>query len=247
MKLLAPKYRAFVYAFSLHAVILSAAFVYSEQCEPEACHEVYSLMHLKSLSIQAPAVQPTQVPVTKPLPAPKATEKPKPVVKKPVRPKPSTVVKKTSTPKKEVTCMCSAAPEPESVREEVKEEKISTDEVLGEQVVETMSQSAVVASIDKPSVSYEAQYMEDNLALINALIKKHLQYPRLAKKRGLQGRTMIAFTLSEEGKVTAIEALGEVASILKRSAVQTIQEASRAFPHPKQTLALQIPIVYTLR
>lgn len=246
MKLLSPEYRAFIYAFSLHAAVLSGAYLYTAQCESEACHEVYSLMHLKTLNLQAPAVEPVRVPVQKTLPVVKEVPTPKPVTHKPKPVKSAKVVKKTPEPTKQATCMCAtqSEPEPEPVVEEVERQEVAKNEVF-EQSEQTPS--PVVASVDAPSVTYEAQYMEDNLALINALIKKHLQYPRLAKKRGLQGRTMISFTLNEEGEVIGIEALGDVASILKRSAVKTIKAASSDFPHPKQTLALQIPIVYSLR
>ncbi|MFC2073915.1 energy transducer TonB [Campylobacterota bacterium] len=95
-------------------------------------------------------------------------------------------------------------------------------------------------------VACDKQYLQDNIALINALIKQNLYYPRIAKKRGMQGKAMVSFTLDTDGEILEIKALGSLASILSKAAIKTVQKASVSFPHPKQVLALQIPIVYKL-
>jgi protein TonB len=115
--------------------------------------------------------------------------------------------------------------------------------VTAQQTQETPAAAAVAS---EPSLSYEARYMQDNIALINALIKQNLNYPSLAKKRGLQGRAIVSFTINTQGEVSNIETSGEAAVILKKSARKTIEKASADFPRPETRLALQIPIVYTL-
>jgi len=140
------------------------------------------------------------------------------------------------------------------VQEKVVEERVKPLEKQAEKGVmrantessAKQEESPAVLVKAEPEVNYEVQYMEDNLALINALIKKNLSYPRLAKKRGLEGKAMVSFVLNEEGEVVKIEALGIVASILKKSAIKTVEKASSSFPHPKVALALRIPIVYKL-
>ncbi len=109
-----------------------------------------------------------------------------------------------------------------------------------------LQSATAVQSENDLKIACEKQYMQDNIALINALIKQNLFYPRLAKKRGMQGKAMVSFVLNTHGEITQIEALGEIASILSRAAIKTVQKAAASFPHPKASLSLQIPIVYKL-
>ena len=106
--------------------------------------------------------------------------------------------------------------------------------------------ATAVQSENDLKIACEKKYMQDNVALINALIKQNLFYPRLAKKRGMEGKAMVSFVLNTHGEITQINALGEIASILSRAAIKTVQKAAASFPHPKASLSLQIPIVYKL-
>lgn len=135
--------------------------------------------------------------------------------------------------------------------EEPKQE--TAKETVEKKVKETMvartnaqKNASAVASENDLKIACEKQYVQDNIALINALIKQNLYYPRIAKKRGMQGKAMVAFTLNTEGEIIDIKALGGIASILSKAAVKTIQKAAESFPHPKVDLSLQIPIVYKL-
>ncbi len=251
------KYKSFFYSVSIHMfLVLIIAFIYIKQ---EKEHETYSLVNLNSMTICSPAVQSApdsstlKVRHTKTPPPEVAAEK-KTVVKKVKRvvqaKKP--VVKKTETAPLKTVAMLEEKVMPQPVQEEdvQEEETVEAPEqknappVMEEASVQEQSAQTVVSA--EPELSYEAQYMEDHIALINALIKKNLSYPRLAQKRGLQGKTMVSFTLGIDGKISDIEALGFIASILKKSAIKTVQKASSSFPHPKETLALRIPIVYKL-
>jgi protein TonB len=182
-------------------------------------------------------------PISKPL------VKPTPIVKKKIIP----VVKKKTVPVKEVL----AVEEPMVIEKEIELTPVVVEEiaVVEPEVVEEVKQEHVVAKamltqmqeiIPVVNVTPEEQYMDENLAIINALIKRNLSYPRLAKKRGLQGKAMVLFTLDKEGNIVEISASGEVASILKKSALKTVKKASNSFPKPSQALTLQIPIVYKL-
>ncbi len=251
------KYKSFFYSVSIHMfLVLIIAFVYIKQ---EKEHETYSLVNLNSMTICSPAVQSApdsstlKVRHTKTPPPEVAAEKKTVVkkVKKVVQAK-KPIVKKTETVPLKTVAMLEEKVMPQPVQEEdVQEEETveapeqkSAPPVMEEASVQEQSAQTVVSA--EPELSYEAQYMEDHIALINALIKKNLSYPRLAQKRGLQGKTMVSFTLGIDGKISDIEALGFIASILKKSAIKTVQKASSSFPHPKETLALRIPIVYKL-
>ena len=251
------KYKSFFYSLSIHMFFaLIVVFIYIKQDKE---HETYSLVNLNSMTICSPAVQSApdsstlKVRHTKTPPPEVAAEK-KTVVKKVKKTvqanKP--VVKKTEPAPLKTVAMIEEKKMPKPVQEEIIQEKEtleaseqqSAPPVMEEASLEEQSAQTVVSA--EPEPSYEAQYMEDHIALINALIKKNLSYPRLAQKRGLQGKTTVSFTLGMDGKISDIEALGFIASILKKSAIKTVQKASSSFPHPKETLALRIPIVYKL-
>ena len=248
------KYKSFFYSLSIHMFfVLIVAYAYIKHDKE---HETYSLVNLNSMTICSPAVQSApdsstlKVRHTKTPPPEVAAEK-KTVVKKTVQKK-KPVVKKAETAPLKTVAMIKEKSIPQPVQEEVvQEEEVleASEQESAPPVMEVASeqeQSAQTVVSAEPEPSYEAQYMEDHIALINALIKKNLSYPRIAQKRGLQGKTMVSFTLGMDGKISDIEALGFIASILKKSAIKTVQKASSSFPHPKETLALRIPIVYKL-
>jgi len=241
------KYKSFFYSLGVHLAlgILVLSFYYKE----ETNHEVYSLVNLKSMHICTPSIS---KPVQKVQAKPKQVKRVKKEMSKPVKKVSKPIIKpviaKKTVPVKSVPVEAVAMVEPEVVKlEEIVEEQVEAqEEVIEETEVALVEETAPVVAVSEPQVSYEAQYVQDNIALINALIKKNLSYPRIAKKRGLQGKAMVSFTLNMEGEVLDIEALGVLSSILKKSAIKTVKKASNSFPRPSQVLALRIPIVYKL-
>ncbi len=248
------KYKSFFYSLTIHLFFaLIVVFIYIKQDKE---HETYSLVNLNSMTICSPTLQSApdsnalQVRPAK-TPPPKVAAEKKTVVKKALQTK-KTVVKKAETAPLKTVAMIEEKIVSQPVQEEVVQEEETveaSEQKSAPPVMEKASeqeQSAQTVVSAEPEPSYEAQYIEDHIALINALIKKNLSYPRIAQKRGLQGKTMVSFTLGMDGKISDIEALGIIASILKKSAIKTVQKASSSFPHPKETLALRIPIVYKL-
>ena len=239
------KYKSLFYSLSIH--LLMALVIIAIYMKQDQKHEVHSLVRLSAVHFSSPAVQTVPTPElktpkvkqAKALPPKKAVKK-REVVKQTPKPKPLPV--KTV----EVAQLTPVIEEKVKVQEPVEpvEEQAIAVNTESAQSVEEVAQVLVT---QEPKLSYEAQYVQDNIALINALIKKNLSYPRIAKKRGLQGKTVVSFVLNEEGEVINIEAFGNLTSILKKSAIKTIQKASSSFPHPKMTLALSLPVVYTLR
>lgn len=244
MKSVPTKYKSLFYSLSIH-LLLAVALLFAYMKEDKK-HEVHTLVKLCSIHLSSPAVQVTPTNKIKKPSVKKAQRTPlePQVKKKEVLKKAETLKKATPAKRVEVAQLKPVKKEikPQKKQEEIKEQIVSVNEEIATPQEEP-AQTLVTA---KPKIDYEAQYMEDNIALINALIRKNLFYPRLAKKRGLQGKTMVSFTLNENGEVISIEAMGIVSSILKKSAIKTVEKASSSFPHPKVTLALRIPIVYKL-
>ncbi|MBE0499382.1 MAG: energy transducer TonB [Campylobacterales bacterium] len=249
-------HRSFLYSFGIHLLLGALGFglYYANH---EKAHEEYSKVDLRSLQICTPFVEQStpKEPVAEACACADEPQLLKPAVKEPKKiPRNKPIVSKTQgvsavkMPRVQEDKKELQQEEPQEVAEAETDEAVEAVEskaaaVVKEQTQETPAASAVAS---EPSPSYEARYMQDNVALINALIKQNLNYPRLAKKRGLQGKTIISFTINTQGEVSDIKASGEAAAILKKSARKTIEKASADFPHPETTLALQIPIVYTL-
>jgi len=247
MNSLSLKHKSFLYSLGIH--LLLVLLLLSLYFKKDEKHEVYSLINLNSIEICTPSIA---KPVKKKQVVSQKKEQVKKAVLEPTKKVSKAKLKPLETKK---TVLVKAEPvqqvavvEPEKTEpKELLEKPVEQEALQGEksEPVSVEEASAVVA-VSEPKLSSEAQYMQDNIALINALIKKNLHYPRLAKKRGLQGRAMVSFTLNLEGEVLDIQALGKLSSILKKSAVKTVKKASVDFPRPSEVLALRIPIVYKL-
>ena len=247
MNFLSLKHKSFFYSLSIHLVLaLLVLAVYMKQDEK---HEVYSLVNLKSMQICTPSMsKPVEKKQAKPQRKKLVYQKVKKPVKQVSKPFAKPLIAKKTVPVKSVPIKEVAMVEPEVQKvEEVLEKPAEVqEEVIENNEVALVEEAAPVVAVSEPQVNYEAQYIQDNIALINALIKKNLFYPRLAKKRGLQGKAMVSFTLNIDGEVIDIKALGDLSSVLKKSAIKTVEKASFSFPHPQEVLALRIPIVYKL-
>lgn len=245
------RHQPFLYSLFIHLLLALLVFaLYYAKAERE--HEKYSQLDLKSLRICTPTLQ--QSPSEKPLP-PACQCAAEPKEEKKVQKKLKKVQKREREPQPEISkTEALLAVNKESLQEqkqevseaEAEEEDVQEEESTALAKLQPQESPAPSELVSEPELSYEARYMQDNIALINALIKQNLNYPRLAKKRGLQGKAIVSFTINTKGEVTGIEASGEAAAILKKSALKTIEKASTSFPHPETTLALQIPIVYKL-
>lgn len=252
------RHKSLFYSLLIHIFIVLSVFALVYQVNKTDRN--YSLVDLRSIDVCSPAMEcfcQKEVKEVKAKQACAMSTAAVPPRKKQIenRPKPKSVVKKEvklakvgpMVVPKEVEAEINT--EEETQRKEKKSqnkvEEERTEQIDSVQSSQENSPSSVVTS--KPKVSYEARYIQDNLALINAMIKKNLSYPAIAKKRGAQGKVMVFFTLNVDGTLSDVQASGKVASILKKSAVKTIEKASSSFPPTQETLSLQIPIVYKLR
>ena len=95
-------------------------------------------------------------------------------------------------------------------------------------------------------VSPEDAYVEAHLAEIMALLRDNLYYPRMARKRHIEGKVMVRFELLKNGEIENITVVEAQRDILARSAVKTIERLDGKFPLPSQRLVLNVPIVYNL-
>ncbi len=159
----------------------------------------------------------------------KRIKKPKRIVKKIRKIKKvktiPTKVKKTAVLKKEKP---KPVPQIEEIKE-VKEEKLEQEKL-------------VKTAIKK---DYKKEFIENHLHQIIVLIQKSITYPKRAKRFNVQGKVLIEFTIRTDGKIENFEAI-QGHRLLKKSAIQAIIKASKAFPKVNEQLRLRVPIVYSL-
>ena len=253
MNSLRHKHRSFIYSLFIH-LMLGAAVLGLYYASHDKKHEEYSTVDLRSLQICTPLPPKSspEEPVSEKCACAEAPVLPRQAVTEPKK-----ISKSKPLPPPAQNQMTAKTVQAQEDQKEFRKDELQevaeaetsedtvckTATVTAQQPQETPTAAAVAS---EPSLSYEARYMQDNIALINALIKQNLNYPSLAKKRGLQGRAIVSFTINPQGEVSNIETSGEAAVILKKSARKTIEKASADFPRPETRLALQIPIVYTL-
>jgi protein TonB len=92
-----------------------------------------------------------------------------------------------------------------------------------------------------------ADYARRNYTYIQRRIRDRLVYPAPARRAGIQGVTELAFTIHEDGRVSAItiqKSSGH--SVLDEAAVETVLAAA-PFPRPPAPARLAIPISFRLR
>jgi len=90
------------------------------------------------------------------------------------------------------------------------------------------------------------EYFVINKNKIYEAIQRAKRYPRLAKKLHIQGIVHVRFTLHPNGEVTNIQT-SNAHAILKKSARQTIIEASPEFPKTTHKVDISLNIAYKLR
>lgn len=108
--------------------------------------------------------------------------------------------------------------------------------------------AAVKVPAPPPAITVQANYEEENLGKIRALLSERLKYPKNALRLKQQGDVMIAFTLSPSGDISGL-------TIIKSSEFELLDEAARelilttasVFPKPSKNVRISIPIDYKIR
>lgn len=91
-------------------------------------------------------------------------------------------------------------------------------------------------------------YAEENIGKIRAILNERKVYPKNAKRLNQQGDVTVTFSLSSEGEVSAI-VINESSGfeLLDNAARDLIEKSADAFPKPKRTVRITVPIGYSLR
>ncbi len=159
------------------------------------------------------------------------TEPPKPEPKPQPRPKPKPEPK--------------PAPEPEPVPEPEPQKPLEVPEEAAEPVIQSEPSaleepSHEISTVDSRMVAaaYERQVAE--------IIRRNLQYPANARRRGIEGTVLVRFVIEDRGRtadILIVQSSG--APILDRNALETIVKCSFP-PPPGGSVELSLPITFRL-
>lgn len=170
----------------------------------------------------------------------------KPIVK-PIKKK---VVKKITRRKKRV--LKKVAPLALPVKESPKVIQESVSEVVTPPtpVVETITKQAQ-KEVMKPATTFDAEMKAEFIAGLYKILNQNKHYPKMAKRRHLEGIAKIHFRLGKDGKIHNVfvgKSCGH--KMLDKAALALIKKIRRYKPIPDKVsmaaLDLNIPITYSI-
>ena len=97
------------------------------------------------------------------------------------------------------------------------------------------------------SEKIKEKFLLKKLFLISKIIQNNITYPYIARKMGWEGRVIVSFILTKEGKINFLTV--EKSSgydVLDKNAIKTIKKVSKYFPLPPHDVKISIPILYKL-
>ncbi|WP_345969661.1 TonB family protein [Sulfurimonas sp. HSL1-6] len=186
-------------------------------------------------------------------PAPVRKREPEKVVKRREVVKPAVVMKAPAVkpvPLVEAEPEVEPAPVIEETQPDTPVEVIEEAEPVaaaeGESTAETPA-AAQTGAADTAAQQSSESYMNEHLAVIAQLLQRHLYYPRMARKRHIEGEVIASFRVETDGTVHDVSVERHARAILDRAAVRTITSLSGRLPHPKHALTLHVPIRFVLK
>jgi len=91
------------------------------------------------------------------------------------------------------------------------------------------------------------KFLLEKLYIISKIVQKNISYPYIARKMGWEGRVVVSFILTKEGKINLLTV--EKSSgydVLDENAIKTIKKVSKYFPLPPLDVKIKLPISYKL-
>ena len=222
----------FVVLFILHQQKLNAAPAVVIQ---------ETITHVKFSNIAPPPVAIVEPEIKEPEPEKKkieeviepepVQEEPKPIVKAKPKPKPKKK-KKPETKVKPKPPLKKAKPKPVKKKQKASEpvKPVTSKQAKPSPVVS----KADLLLIEQTRVSYHSLLMHH--------IDVHKHYPRAARKRKIQGKILVSFTLLKGGKIKNLSVNGK-RSILKKASHQAVNNAL-PMPSPPNSLSLPMKVEF---
>jgi len=170
-------------------------------------------------------------------------QKPKPKVTKKV-----VVVRKEKVKEviKEVVAKVEK-PALEVVEEEIVEEEpvieVAQEEVVKEEIAE---KEIVKKQVAQEQIVQNYSVGEGLIQSIERALRRHIYYPKAARRMGLEAGVELKFKFLPSGEVKDVKVSGNAAPILLKAARKTLMRASRDFEKVKKTVTIQVPLKFVL-
>ena len=90
-------------------------------------------------------------------------------------------------------------------------------------------------------------FLKSKLSIISAILRENLKYPFIARKMGWEGKVVISFILTKDGKVKNIKVVKSSGfSVLDENTIDTVKRCAHLFPLPPVDVKVVLPVVYRL-
>jgi len=217
-------------AFGIFIVVL-VAHIFALQSSIKKQHAISkskAKVHritLSSVVVKKPVVVPPK-PIVKPIILP---PEPLPVVKE----------KKVKKPKKR-----------KERKKPRKKKRLKKPIMTREPVMHKVTPKPVVEQVIAPVVQIDTSSIKDQYTSeIRRQIRKHLIYPRMAKRMRMQGTVRVAFRVLKDGTISDIRVVNDSKKLLARGAIKTLKALSlRPIPEAlhESSMDINIPIEFKL-
>ncbi|MCW8825042.1 MAG: TonB family protein [Gammaproteobacteria bacterium] len=83
--------------------------------------------------------------------------------------------------------------------------------------------------------------------LLELALARHFNYPLLARRKGLQGKVILAFTLGRSGNIMNVRiARSSGHGILDRAAIASLNKISPLNQTPSSDISFELPVIYQI-
>ncbi|SNZ13623.1 TonB family protein [Hydrogenobacter hydrogenophilus] len=90
-------------------------------------------------------------------------------------------------------------------------------------------------------------FLKEKLSVISSLVQKSITYPLLARKMGWEGRVVVCFRLTPDGRLEDLHVLESSGyEILDRSALEAVSRSAHLFPKPPVEVLIKLPVNFRL-
>jgi len=145
----------------------------------------------------------------------------------------------------------------EIIKEEVVEKEIEANEelkeiekeneIIKEEITdETLEEDVFEKQIEQVQIVQNDSVGEDLIRSIEKALRKHIYYPKAARRMGLEAEVELKFKFLPNRDVVEIIISGDAPSILLKAAKKTLMRASRDFEKVEKAVTIQVPLKFIL-
>jgi len=240
---------ALVLSLTTHAIVLFYKNTHSSALPAVVTQETTT--HVRFASVSPPpltVVEPEKKIEPKP-PEPEVIQEPiikEPVIEKKIKKKKKPAPKKKPKIKKKVQ---KKKPKPKAktkpITKKPAEKKVTTEKASSlnkpVEINKEITKSPIVSNADKRLLE---QIRKNYFSLLMRHIEVHKHYPRVARKRKIQGQIYVSFSLLADGSIKQLKVNGKK-SILKKATHSAIQN-SLPMPSPPSNLSLPMKVEFNM-